>query len=182
MDSKQLLATGSSIFRGKLSPEGQLQEKRRLNRDGRLHVYAQYVLDLTPPDEGDESASQVAQLSLSEGVRDWWRSHFALNVSRYLVSGHDDICNQHIEALISETKAEAGANANDNIDIGSVEYSTLRNIADYCPIRHRAAILRLLLTISCGDLVLNSAPRTATIAVVARALDCENVVVCMDVF
>ncbi|KAI1151849.1 hypothetical protein F4825DRAFT_451040 [Nemania diffusa] len=177
MNSQQLLATGSSVFAKKLSPEGQEQAKRRLSRDGKTHTYAKYVLDLTPPAEGDELASQVAQLSLSQGVRDWWLSHYVLGVSKHLVFGHDDVCTQHIEAFLSEVDANKRQPTSDSfVDIGFVEYPMARKIADYCPIRHRAAILRLLLAISHGDLVLDSAPRTATMAVVARVLDCEKVV------
>ncbi|KAJ8122404.1 hypothetical protein ONZ43_g1393 [Nemania bipapillata] len=175
MDSQQLLATGSSVFAEKLSPEGQVHARRCLDRDAKPHLYAKYILNLTPPVEGDELAAQVAQLSLSEGVRDWWKQHFVSNISQFLVYGHDDICPQHIEALISE----AGVNVRRHeylMGIASLTCPTTREIADYCPIRHRAAILRLLLAIAHGELVLNSAPRTVTMAVVAKTLDCANVV------
>ncbi|KAI0099971.1 hypothetical protein GGR51DRAFT_534377, partial [Nemania sp. FL0031] len=178
MESQQLLATGSSVFAEKLSPEGQAQARRRLDRDGKSHVHTRYVLNLTPPEEGDVLASQVAQMSLSDGVRNWWQSHFILRVSEYLVSGHDDVCPQHIEAMLSEHKIEEEHRGykDDTVSIGGLECPPSRQIADYCPIRHRAAILRLLMAILQGELVLNSAPRVATIAVVAKSLDCKRVV------
>ncbi|KAJ8129347.1 hypothetical protein O1611_g4287 [Lasiodiplodia mahajangana] len=178
MDSQQLLATGSSVFAEKLSPEAQAQARRRLDRDGKSHVNTRYVLNLTPPEEGDVLASQVVQMSLSDGVRNWWQSHYILHISEYLVSGHDDLCPQHIEAILTEHKIEERYNGRDDdtMSIGGLECPPFRQIADYCPVRHRAAILRLLMAIPHGELVLNSAPRVATIAVVAKILDCTKIV------
>lgn len=186
MDSERLRATGSSVFTEKLSQEAQEQVRRRLDRDAkpRIHAkYVKYVLDLTPPSEGDELAAQVVDLSLSDSVRDWWQSHYILNISKYLVLGHDDVCPEHIEVALSEFKNYDKKRRVDNIvDIGELEYPTATKIEDYCPIRHRVAIIRLLMAISYGDLVLNSAPRTATMAMVAKSLDCVGVVVCIDAF
>ncbi|KAI3333049.1 hypothetical protein F4824DRAFT_473811 [Ustulina deusta] len=174
MESEQLLATGSSVFAKQLSPKAQAQTRRHLSDRYKQH---RYVLDLTPQIEGDESASEVAQLSLSDGVIDWWKSHFISNVSKYLVSGHDDNCPYHFADLLSEDKTlEKVRQMEDPIDIGQLECPSLRKILDYCPIRHRAAILRLLVAIRHGDLVLNSAARVATMAVVAKQFDCVNVV------
>ncbi|KAI1130297.1 hypothetical protein F5Y10DRAFT_236245 [Nemania abortiva] len=178
MESQQLLRTGSSVFAAMLSPEGQVQTKRRLGRDGETHVQTQYVLNLTPPAEGDELASQVAQMSLSNGMRNWWQSCFVLNISKYLASGHDDVCPQHIEAVLSNFNIERQQRRSNDPPgaIGCLESPESRKIPDYCPIRHRAAILRVLVAISTGELVLNSAPRAATVTVVAKALDCVSVV------
>ncbi|KAI0541066.1 hypothetical protein GGR58DRAFT_54353 [Xylaria digitata] len=174
MESEQLLATGSSVFIKELSPEVQAQTRRRLK--GNYQVY-KYVLDLTPQIEGDNSASEVAQLSLSHGVRDWWYSHSTLNVSKQLVYGHDDHCLNHLAELLSEDDASERKNTfSVPIGIGNLKTPWRGNILDYCPIRHRVAILRLLETIRRGDLCLNSAPRTATMAVVAKHFDCVKVV------
>ncbi|KAI1175081.1 hypothetical protein F4777DRAFT_346466 [Nemania sp. FL0916] len=177
MNSYQLLGTGSSVFAEKLSPEAQAQARRRLARSNRTYPQTPFVLDLTPPIEGDESASLVAQLSLSNGIRNWWQSYSVFTVSAYLVLGHDDVCPQHFDVLLSGIGSPDPRTKNEEpIDIDSIEYPVSRRIDDYCPIRHRAAILRLLIAISQGELVLNSAPRTASIAVVAKALDCVGVV------
>ncbi|KAI1422899.1 hypothetical protein F5Y12DRAFT_576197 [Xylaria sp. FL1777] len=174
MESEQLLATGSSVFAERLSPKAQAQTRRHLND---YYKQYKYVLDLTPQIEGDESASEVAQLSLSNGVIDWWKSHYFSNVSKYLVYGHDDNCPHHCAEIISEDKVwEKVRIMGDPIDIGQLEYPKLRKILDYCPIRHRAAILRLLMAIRHGDLILNSAPRLATMAVIAKQFDCVEVV------
>ncbi|GAP86874.2 hypothetical protein SAMD00023353_2400140 [Rosellinia necatrix] len=178
MNSRQLLATGSSVFEKLLSPEAQEHAKRHFSYSSGTHPGTEYVLDLTPPIVEDESASLVAKLSLRSSVRNWWRAYLVLRVSKYLVSGHDDVCPQHVEVLLSDFEADGGVDrkGNDVVDIGELGSPISREIEDYCPIRHRAALLRLLMAISYGDLILNSAPRTATMAVIAQHYDCRGVV------
>ncbi|KAF2968144.1 hypothetical protein GQX73_g5405 [Xylaria multiplex] len=174
MKSGQLLATGSSVFIKRLSPEVQAQTRRRLK--GEYQSY-KYVLDLTPQMEGENSASEVAELSLSRGVRDWWYSHYTLDVSKQLVYGHDDNCIDHLSALVSEDIVSEGKNTlSVPRSVSNVRNAWRKNILDYCPIRHRVAILRLLEAISSGNLCLNSAPRIATMAVIAKHFDCVKVV------
>ncbi|KAI1304547.1 hypothetical protein F5Y03DRAFT_395467 [Xylaria venustula] len=174
MESEKLLATGSSVFLRLLSPKSQAQTRRHFNDTYRIH---KYILDLTPQIEGDGSASEIVELSLSDGVINWWRSHFVSKVSKSLVSGHDDNCPYHFAELLLEDKNFGSfRQMSDPIDVGKLQPSRLRTILDYCPIRHRAAIIRLLMAISHGDLILNSAPRVVTMAVVAKRFDCVNVV------
>ncbi|KAI0516742.1 hypothetical protein F5B22DRAFT_636302 [Xylaria bambusicola] len=174
VESGQLLATGSSVFANLLSPKVQAQTRRLLNGDYAMY---RYVLDLTPQTEGDESASKVAELSLSNGVIDWWKSQYVLTVSKSLVGGHDDNCPYHIEALIAdEENREMARQIEGSIELNKLQYPRFRKILDYCSIRHRAAIIRLLLAISYKDLVLNSASRAFTMTMVARQFDCVKVV------
>ncbi|KAI0447849.1 hypothetical protein F4803DRAFT_545899 [Xylaria telfairii] len=174
MDSQQMLATGSSVFAAQLSPEGQAQTRRLLDYDPASYPGVNYVMDLTPPIEGVESASLVARMSLSNGVRDWWRSCYLSGISKCLVSGHDDVCPRHVDLFLSGYNSKYDPYS----PMGSkkLEYPEPRRIADYCPIRHRAATLRLLMAIRQGDLVLDSAPRTATMIVIAKYFDCARVV------
>jgi hypothetical protein len=56
-----------------------------------------------------------------------------------------------------------------------------RNVEDYCPIRHRVAIIRVLRAINGESLLLNSAVRLWTVAQVAISLEVPQVVVsCSD--
>jgi len=57
----------------------------------------------------------------------------------------------------------------------TINKPTYRNIPDYCPVRHRACIARLMLLISGRDLVINSAPQLWTLVGVAKLLDCTRV-------
>lgn len=56
-------------------------------------------------------------------------------------------------------------------------FPAFRKIPDYCPIRHRVAIMRVLHAINGGGLLLNSAPRMWTVAQVAIHLEVTRIVV-----
>ncbi|RYO92956.1 hypothetical protein DL764_008058 [Monosporascus ibericus] len=179
MNSKDLLVTGSSVFAELLSPERQARTKRRLRIPSDSTVL---VLDLTPPLEGDELASQLVELSLPAGVKQWWTAEERLGISRYLVSGHDDSCPQHqlvdvkcqvVPGFVPIPYQEGETNG--VLDLADIAPSASRDIAEYCPIRHRANIIRLLLAIQGEDLVLNSAPRVYTLVGIAKVLDCVDV-------
>ncbi|KAM0259043.1 hypothetical protein ACHAQJ_003544 [Trichoderma viride] len=51
-----------------------------------------------------------------------------------------------------------------------------RNIPDYCPIRHRNNIIRLLMMIEGHDVMLDSANRVWTLVALAKIFDCTSVV------
>ncbi|RYO80817.1 hypothetical protein DL766_004397 [Monosporascus sp. MC13-8B] len=179
MSSKDLLATGSSVFAELLSPERQARTKRRLRIPSDSTAL---VLNLTPPLEGDELASQLVELSLPSGVKHWWTAEERLGVSRYLVSGHDDSCPQHqvvdvkcqvVPGHVPITPQEGETKG--ILDLADIAPSASRDIAEYCPIRHRANLIRLLLAIQGEDLVLNSAPRVYALVGIAKILDCVDV-------
>ncbi|KAI1497328.1 hypothetical protein F5X99DRAFT_413203 [Biscogniauxia marginata] len=178
MRSDQLLATGSSVFRRLLSPASQAQTARRLRQEGFI-IPCPYVLDLTPPTEGDESAAMLIQASLSTAVRAWWTSHERLSISSCLVSGHDDHCanHRHVPQYCEKTATDASQRSpNGVLDLDCIKPSSARDIDDFCPIRFRANIVRLLMSINGAEFVLNSAPRVYTLACVANFLDCINLV------
>ncbi|KAI1394076.1 uncharacterized protein F4822DRAFT_386990 [Hypoxylon trugodes] len=176
VNSEKLLATGSRVFERLLSPEMQLRARKR----AKAPVSQRYVVDLTPSTEGDELAAQLIELSLPPGVRDWWTSKERLGISPYIVSGHDDHCPFHSTVLVDCKKTTRCLTKRDaplpNIDLAYIETPESRNIDDYCPIRHRANIIRLILAIEGQDLVLNSAPRVYTLTGVANILDCSRVI------
>ncbi len=180
VDSGKLLRTGSAVFARLLSPEQQARTRRRLEVAPDDHEG--FVLDMTPPPEGDELAARLAGLSLPPGVRDWWMAKRRLGVSRYLVSGHDDHCPRHLEVDVDcqETPGRAPPDHdedNEMLDLEDVLSSQPRKIHDYCPIRHRVNIIRLLLAIQGEELILNSAPRVYTLVDIAKSLDCTGVIV-----
>ncbi|KAL6881267.1 hypothetical protein J3F83DRAFT_46039 [Trichoderma novae-zelandiae] len=97
--SEKLLATGSAKFAEMLSPTYQFRIKRRKKLTKELPEGVKYVLDLTPPSEGDDLVSQMTQLSLTPGIIKWWAASGLHKVANWLVSGHDDVCTcgrQHI--------------------------------------------------------------------------------------
>ncbi|UKZ73771.1 hypothetical protein TrVFT333_001421 [Trichoderma virens FT-333] len=90
--SEKLLATGSAKFAEMLNPTYQFRIQRRRKLTKSLPEGIKYVLDLTPPSEGDELVFQVTQLSLTPGIIKWWAANALHKVSNWLVSGHDDVC------------------------------------------------------------------------------------------
>ncbi|KAI8965744.1 hypothetical protein F5Y11DRAFT_311293 [Daldinia sp. FL1419] len=180
--SEKLLATGSKVFENLLSPKKQARFLKSLELTGEV-IPAEYVIDLTPSIEGDDLAAQLIELSLPASVIDWWTSKERLGISQYLVSGHDDHCPHHDDVPVNCKKKDpdterlpAPAQNLPIIDLSEIETPESRAIVDYCPIRHRVNIIRLILAIEGYDLVLNSAPRVYTLTGIARILDCTNVV------
>ncbi|KAI1258846.1 hypothetical protein F5Y18DRAFT_324615 [Xylariaceae sp. FL1019] len=176
-ESHKLLATGSRVFKNLLSPKAQAQALRNNDSHPDLVAKVKFILDLTPKSEEIEAAQLVIDLSLSQGVRDWWLSHDIACAPEWLVCGHDDDCPGHAEipTHCKHLPELYDGNLFTRNTIDDFDIPPSRKISDYCPIRHRAAILRLLLAIDDGEVVLNSAPRVATMAVIARHFDCINV-------
>ncbi|KAL7950120.1 hypothetical protein V8C42DRAFT_189999 [Trichoderma barbatum] len=90
--SEKLLATGSAKFTEMLGPTYQFRIQRRRRLINNLPEGIKYVLDLTPPSEGDDLVFQMTQLSLTPGIIKWWAANALHKVSNWLVSGHDDVC------------------------------------------------------------------------------------------
>ncbi|KAK7403123.1 hypothetical protein QQX98_011113 [Neonectria punicea] len=90
--SENLLETKSSKFIEMLGPTYQFRVLRRRKLVNKLPTGVKYVLDLTPPSEGDELVFQMTELSLTPGIIKWWSSSMLHDVDSCLVCGHDDIC------------------------------------------------------------------------------------------
>ncbi|KAL7784856.1 hypothetical protein V8C37DRAFT_343221 [Trichoderma ceciliae] len=90
--SEKLLATGSAKFAEMLSPTYQFRVQRRRKLTKSLPEGIKYVLDLTPPSEGDDLVFQMTQLSLTPGIIKWWAASALHRVTNWLISGHDDVC------------------------------------------------------------------------------------------
>ncbi|KAM4056789.1 hypothetical protein HRG_003653 [Hirsutella rhossiliensis] len=200
--SDKLLATGSAKFAQMLSPLSQSRIQLRRKVVNRLPRGVHYVLDLTPPSEGDELVFQMTELSLTPGIMAWWSSHKFHGVDRSLVSGHDDVCTCRRQAQTdgdeesrltnksSLQETSLGLSKSQSIpptpnqlmqmkvdgDAGIYEPPPFRRIPDYCPIRHRNAIVRLVMLIQGRDVLLDSANRVWTLVALANILDCTSVV------
>jgi len=112
VNSKNLLATGSHKFTKLLSDDWKQHLLRK--RNGYLNKEAlpngiSYVLDLTPPDEGDEAVDLISDLSCSIGIRNWYSSIKRCGVHRKLVGGRDDICRP--KGFSAAIEDQIGANA-----------------------------------------------------------------------
>ena len=197
--SDKLRATGSAVFDEMLGPTNQFRVQRRRKLVNKLPEDVKYVLDLTPPTEGDDLVFQMTEISLTPGIMRWWTSYLMHEVDRALVIGHDDVC------CCKRSSVRKVSQGDDGIE-NSAPFNTLgtdirlpprpptvlvmkqrgddklyetpeyRRIPDYCPVRHRNAIVRLLVHIEGRGIALDSAPRVWTLLGVAKVLDCTSAV------
>ena len=90
MQKKKFAVLDTSFFNEAFGPTMQYRVTHRRGLVGRLPNTIKYVLDLTPPTEGDYAAYLTAELCCPEGVRKWYQSERRWNVSRMLVGGQEE--------------------------------------------------------------------------------------------
>ncbi|KAH7355434.1 hypothetical protein BKA65DRAFT_582370 [Rhexocercosporidium sp. MPI-PUGE-AT-0058] len=218
------LKSASPLFKKALEDDWQQHRFKRRNRLlGSMPDGIQYVLDLTPPEEGDDALELTAELSCSLGIRRWYKSEFSgVSAAHGLVGGEDEttvhpdlrfgtsspgdvqeiidtgasssnetpprpVIAVDEDVALQRTLAQSKRlfqqnstqqndytrNYNDKVKAKKTEIETL----DYCPIRHRTGIERLLQIIEGKDPRLDSAPKVWTLAVLAKHFECANSVV-----
>ena len=133
------LARMSTLFKEMLGPTQQFRTIRRRKLAGSLPPGIKYVLDITPPSEGDDAVYLTASLCCSEGVRFWHLVGDEFDISDQLIGGKED----WIEDIPERHE-------------GALEYS---------PIRHRAAIEQCLAAMQGHNIELNSAVKVWSIAI-----------------
>ncbi|ROW09825.1 hypothetical protein VMCG_02503 [Cytospora schulzeri] len=168
----EVLSTGSSLLRERLDSE--TYQRRVKQAAGPLPNGIKYVLDLSPSTEEDEYTVALQRLSITTGVKLWYRT-VAIGVSVDAVAGHDDSCgcNERWDDpyLIDGPPASIrGATAISSFDIAAYLFDTgawtidqYRNIDEFCPVRQGANLLRLFRSLADKDLHIDSAPRLWTL-------------------
>jgi hypothetical protein len=172
--SNKLLATGSSVFEKLLGHSAQQRAQKRAGytTTNPLPTGVKYVLDLTPPVEGDEAVELTSDLSCPLGIRHWATTVKLLEGDSRLVNGRDE----YTKSYNYPAKDEDG----DMSPTGNYAVHP-EDIPEYCPVRHRAGIERLLRIIEGQDPRLDSAPKIWTLAVLAKYFDCKKIVVSVPV-
>ncbi|KAL9599460.1 MAG: hypothetical protein Q9219_003799 [cf. Caloplaca sp. 3 TL-2023] len=145
--SSTLKQLHSAFFDKLLGPDNQFRTVRRRGLKGKLPTQIRYVIDLTPPTEGDEAAWLMSELCCIDTLRNWWKSGTRWDVSATLVGGRDDFT------------APPGDTRNIN------------PIPEISPIRHRACIERVLNAVRDIDPRLDSAVKVYSTFVVACFFD-----------
>lgn len=204
MNLPTLVGLDSSKINAMLDPKRQERMRRRLGMET-LPPGVDYLLDFTPPAEGSELADLTAALWLPKMVKLWFLAgHYcpeeilasgplgvwdsrplaSRSVSAMLALGHDDACKSLLGFCTmdrSEWKPKQVPGIVDecpeNVDEYPNYFPRFRKIPDYCGIRHRAAIMRVLHAVNGNGLLLNSAARMWTAAQVAIHLEIPQVVV-----
>ncbi|KAK0672248.1 hypothetical protein QBC41DRAFT_243833 [Cercophora samala] len=204
MSYDSLVALNSAKINNMFKPRAQERFRRRLATElgmKDLPAGVKYVLDFTPPVEGAELADLTAKLWLPKMVKLWFLAgHYSpdqvLNgsqnrdcrsrpmadsaVGAIMAMGHDDVCRRQnclTDASPWEVHADCPGIISDDDLPPAGHIPPWRKVEDYCPIRHRVCILRVLQAINGKDLMLNSAVRMWTVAQVAISLEVPQVVV-----
>ena len=210
--SEKLLETKSSVFDEMLRGTYQFKIQRRRKMVNKMPEGIKYLIDLTPPSEGDDLVFQMTELSLTPALIKWWRSYIENDTDMCLVSGHDDVCkcnrrtsfeiDEDVEEDPDPEQGNTGDSGNANSGRNRVKrtrkqpppatrvevalqmkaqnenefYATpaYRNIPDYCPVRHRNGIIRLLMLIEGKGAILDSAPRMWTLVKLGNIFDCSS--------
>lgn len=196
MNYEKLVGLGSSRINAMFSPRAQA----RISRTHGLTTLppgVEYVLDFTPPTEGSELADLTAALWLPRMVKLWFLAgHFLPDpvvaqgpltyssasrvladkaVGACLALGHDDLC-KNTCCVVDHASWETNRNTQGIFeDDGHTPW--FRDVDDYCPVRHRVSIMRVLRAINGHDLLLNSATRMWTVAQTAIHLEVPQIAV-----
>ena len=235
--SEKLLATGSAKFSKLLSKWEQSKAVRRNGFSKGLPIGIKYVLDLTPPNEGDEAVDLLSELSCSMGTRHWYTAEQRLKVPADVCGGRDEVVNpakpkspqknhgdlvdaladlnfepeirsltdvpnqpldkeevdslaqrsfggtfkeqddRELEEVLERSKREFFSSQASSSTCDSDGYKHVKDVPEYCSVRHRVGIEKLLQLIEGKDPRLDSAPKVWTLFVLAKYFDCTNVVV-----
>ncbi|KAL8672773.1 MAG: hypothetical protein Q9168_002767 [Polycauliona sp. 1 TL-2023] len=135
-----LRALHSPFFDKLLGPTAQFRTIRRRHLNGPLPERIKYVIDLTPPSEGENAAWLMTELCCVDGIRNWQQSTARWDCSTTLVGGKDEFM---------------------ELPPGGVA-------PELSPIRHRSSIERVLNAIRGIDPKLDSAVKVYTTFTVAR--------------
>lgn len=150
-----LMKYGAAYFEKIFEATYQFRILRRRNLVGKLPHHVKYVVDLTPPTDGDQAVYLMTELCCSEGVRKWHQATWRWNVSTSLVGGLDE--------YMPPRKAGSGP-AGQGLESDQFSPAPL----EYSPVRHRSAIERVLLTLQKKNPKLDSAPKVWTTCAVAK--------------
>ena len=137
-------------------PTQQYRFLRRRKLANKLPSSVKYVIDLTPPSEGEEAVFLTTELCCSEGVRLWHQSNQIWNVSKTLVKGEEEF---------SSVSSKPTSRLNGE---GSEAAPSTMLPLEYSPVRHRSAIERLLSALQGTEPILDSATKVWTTFAVAK--------------
>lgn len=146
---------GASYFQKIFEATYQFRILRRRGLVGKLPPHVKYVVDLTPPTDGDQAAYLMTELCCSEGVRKWYQANKRWEVSKNMVAGQDEYM---LRRKAGSGTAEHGSES-DQFPLVPLEYS---------PVRHRSAVERVLLALQNRNPWLDSAPKVWSTFAVAK--------------
>lgn len=137
-------------FQTLFGPSAQFRAIRRRKLSDKLRdsPNVKYVIDLTPPTEGDDAVYLTTELCCSEGVRLWYRASEIWSVSETLVGGNEEYTSVRRPSSALIEKAMKGEYnsvnlASDGKPLSPGEVGVPMPL-EYSPVRHRSAIERVI--------------------------------------
>ena len=159
-------------------PSEQFRFLRRRKLANKLPANVKYVIDLTPPCEGDDAVFLTTELCCSEGVRLWSQSSQIWNVSKTLVEGAEEYSSVspkpvsgvlvHISNSAQRQKTSKPTEWKELGGRDTEATSSTTMPLEYSPVRHRYAIERVLSALQGKDPILDSATKVWTTFAVAK--------------
>ena len=167
MRKRTLLSFGLAFFEKLFGPTYQHRIIRRRHLVGKLPPNVKYVIDLTPPAEGEEAVLLMTELCCSDGVRKWFLASNRWGISGSLVGGREDYIPT---PRFQNPDSAAASNPLGQVqrEQGTSSQGIMNLPLDYSPIRHRSAIERVLAAMQGLDPKLDSAPKVWTTFAVAK--------------
>ena len=149
-------------FEALFGPSAQFHIIRRRNLTAKLRQTPgiKYVIDLTPPSEGEDAVFLMTELCCSQGVRLWYQAGDIWRVSKGLVGGTE-------EYTSAQSKSP-------DYRIGSTSPKSQSGPSEYSLIRHRSAIERVIAALMGIDPKLDSAVKVWTTFAVAKHFAIRN--------
>lgn len=195
-----LLSSGSPVFKEMFGPTSQYRIIRRRGLVGKLPDNVKYVIDLTPPAEGDDAVYLMTELCCVDGVLQWFLATQRWGVSKSLIGGQDEYVpssgHQRIDKAMDNLDGRTSAspssygcatehNSSDTKGIGQLGQESKAGFTisngvlvplplEYSPIRHRSAIERVLCALQGLDPHLDSAPKVWTTFAVAKTFEISS--------
>lgn len=169
----QILATGSAKLEERLNSEShQRRAKRAAERAPvALPKGVTHILDLSPSVEEDDYTIALQLLSLTPGIKFWYRAA-AFGASVEAVAGHDDVCRckesyDTAYPIPTPPFSIEGSKPLDGLHVAAFLLDTEtwpvddhRDIDDFSQVRQGANVLRLFRSLANNDLQIDSAPRS----------------------
>ena len=181
---KHTLIQYSPVLAKLFGPTQQYRFVRRRKLANKLPANVKYVIDLTPPSEGEDAVFLTTELCCSEGVRLWFQSEQIWNVSKTLVGGAEEYSSflpKPVSRPLLQTSDPAQrqtiSKPTERKELGGLEVPVGSNIEatssttmplEYSPVRHRYAIERVLSALQGRDPILDSATKVWTTFAVAK--------------
>lgn len=174
MKKQTLLSCNSPFFDNMFGPTNQFRTLRRRNLVCNLPEHVKYVLDLTPPAEGEDAVYLMTELYCCEGVRKWFLANKRWKVSKSLIAGEDEYMPSTQGSKRFTTNVTTNGAWTDGEGYSpSPGFLNSQGVLlplplEYSPVRHRFGIERVLAAMQGLDPQLDSAPKVWTTFAVSK--------------